>query len=63
MNKIIVVNDKTKDIRLNDNIEFHIETFDSLFSITNIKIEIKKDETLFFIIDSDNQKYRINIDI
>ena len=63
MNKIIVVNDKTKDIRLNDNIEFHIETYDTLFSITNIKIEIKKDDTLLFFIDSDNQKYRINIDV
>lgn len=63
MNKIIVVNDKTKDIRLNDNIEFHIETYDTLFSITNIRIEIKHNEPLYLFIAADDKKYRITIDI
>lgn len=63
MNKIVVVNDKTKDIRLKDNIEFHIETYDTLFSITNISIEINSGEELYLFISADDKKYRVNIDI
>lgn len=63
MNKIVVVDDKTKDIKLSDNIEFHIETYDTLFSITNVGIEVKNDESLFLFISSNDKKYRVNIDI
>lgn len=63
MNKIVVVNDKTKDIKLNDHIDFHIETYDTLFSITNIGIEISSDESLYLFISATDKKYRINIDV
>ena len=63
MNRIVVVNDKTKDIKLNNNIEFHIETYSTLFSITNVNIEIKEDEKLYLFIKASDKKYKINIDI
>ena len=63
MNKIIVVDDKDENIKINNNIDFNIETYDTLFSITNIRIEIKNDEELYFIIMSDRKKYKVNVDV
>jgi len=63
MNKIVVVNDKTKDIRLSNNIEFHIETYDTLFSITNLSVEITSDEILYLFVNAVDKKYKVNIDI
>lgn len=63
MNKIVIVDDKTIKKSLNDNIEYHIETYDSLFSITNVKIEISSDDTLYFCLNATDKKYKIQIDI
>lgn len=63
MNKIVVVNDKAENIKLSDNIDFHIETYDTLFSITNMGIEITSDEELYLLISAIDKKYKINIDI
>ena len=63
MNKIVIVDDKTSEKKINDNIEYHIETYDSLFSITNVKIEISGEETLYFYLQATDKKYKIQIDI
>lgn len=63
MNKIVIVDDKTSEKKLNDNIEYHIETYDSLFSITNVKIEISGEETLYFYLRATDKKYKIQVDI
>lgn len=63
MNKIIIVDDETAKKDINDNIDYHIETYDSLFSITNVKIEISGEETLYFYIKANDKKYKIQIDI
>ena len=63
MNKIVIVDDKTVEKKISENIEYHIETYDSLFSITNVKIEVSGEETLYLYLKAIDKKYKIQIDI
>ena len=63
MNKIVVVNDKTEDIKLIDLHQFKMEVFEGFFAITNLNLKINKSDDVAIYIMATNHKYKINVDV
>lgn len=63
MNKIVVVDDKIEKSNISNKIGFNIETYEEIFAVTNIKINILKSTDLEFKINVTEKKAKITIEL